>query len=312
MTAEHHDDSIIAICAHLATTVYDSLPVDVIETAKRLIVDTIAVTLAGREAIGIRNFIGVLESWGGVPESSIMLGGERLPSSEAVLANVALASALQLGNCHSETAVQPIASTLWSAAAFAEARKGVSGKEFVTAIVLGSDLIIRMAKATSNSRALGHHPAIYSGFGAAATVGILSRFNAETLRNSLGIMLSQASATMQAARDDVQANYLQFAFNASDGFQSAVMAGHRVIGVRRVIDGEFGFARMFGRGEADHSALIGGLGTDYSLRELTRVPDHIVSSCPANIVDLVGRIEQLTDVSCIFDFFRMSLRAREQ
>lgn len=103
--------------------------------------------------------------------------GQRLPAYHAVLANVMMCHALEIDDSHYPAIVHPTAPMLWAGLATAEQVGGVSGREFMTAVVLGIDAMARIALAAPRTLDNGYHTAIYSGFGAAVTAAKLLKLD---------------------------------------------------------------------------------------------------------------------------------------
>ena len=73
---------------------FEDLPEDVVEAAKKVILDTVGSTLAGTTAPGIETLHTLVTEWGGRPESSLLAFGNKVPAPSAVLVNATAARAL--------------------------------------------------------------------------------------------------------------------------------------------------------------------------------------------------------------------------
>src|SRR5207237_8040848 len=96
--------------------------------------------------------------------------------------------------------VHPGATLLSPALAIAQDR-GIGGRELVTAVVAGAEVMIRIGRATKHSNeARGFHaPGTTGPFGAAVAAGRLMGFDSERMRNALGIAGSLACGLLEFA-----------------------------------------------------------------------------------------------------------------
>ncbi len=264
------DEDLAAVLArHIVALRFEDLPAEVVAATKLCILDTLSATLAGSTQPGIAPIIKTLREWHADGESSVALYGHRLPACEAIVANVAMAHALEIDDAHYPAIVHPTAPTLWAALAIAQARGGIDGKALITAVAGGIDLMVRLGLAAQKTLYLGYHTALISGFGAAAVAGKLQGLSAGQLHDAFGITFSQAGATVQAAKDGALAKRLQPAFNASDGIRAVSLAQIGVTGIHNVFEGRFGFYRLFNHSDCDRQLILDGLGERFHGTDLT-------------------------------------------
>src|SRR5262249_23641776 len=120
--------------------------------------------------------------------------GALVHAPAAALANGALAHAFEMDNLTwPSTGVHPGATLLSPGLAVAQER-GIGGRELITAVVVGAEVMIRIGRATrhSNEGRGFHAPGTTGPFGSAIACGKLMGLNAESLRNALSIAGSLA------------------------------------------------------------------------------------------------------------------------
>lgn len=136
----------------VAETNYEDIPLWVIETQKKSILDSIAITL-GAAALGdgCRSFVDLARenSSGGAGEATVIGFGEKMPASWAAFANAAMAHSLDFGDTQMDAVVHSNASTFPAALAMAEKLDHVDGKRLLTALVLGSEVACRISIRTA-------------------------------------------------------------------------------------------------------------------------------------------------------------------
>jgi 2-methylcitrate dehydratase PrpD len=279
---------------YAATCRYEDLPPDVIDRAKQCITDTVAVAIFGYDLPWSRMVVAFAEKNGAGGQSRILGGGAgRVHAPAAALANGALAHAFEMDNLTwPSTGVHPGATLLASGLALAQER-GCGGRELITAIVAGAEVMIRIGRATKHrNEGRGFHaPGTTGPFGAAVACARLLRLDGERMRNALGIAGSLACGLLEFARagNGAMVKRLHLGRAAESGVLAASLASDGFTGPASVLEGNFGFLRVFCGTDFDAGELIRGLGTSYATRSimLKRFPCHITAQTSVQaILDL--------------------------
>jgi len=263
---------------------YEDIPPDVVERAKQCIIDTIAVVIYGYELPWSRMVAAFAAKNGPGGKSRILgPGAASVHAPAAALANGAFAHAFEMDNLTwPSTGVHPGATLLTPGLAVAQDR-GVGGRELITAVVAGAEVMIRIGRAThhSNEGRGFHAPGTTGPFGAAVASGQLMGFDAAHMLNALGIAGSLACGLMEFARSGTGAmvKRLHLGRAAESGVLAASLAAEGFTGPVSVLEGAFGFLRVFCGDHFDASELTRALHEDYALRTLTlkRFPCHITA-----------------------------------
>ena len=269
---------------YAASCRYQDIPPDVVDRAKQCITDTIAAVIFGYDLPWSRMVVAFAAKNGAGGNSRILgLGAPRVHAPAAALANGALAHAFEMDNLTwPSTGVHPGATLLTSGLAVAQER-GLGGRELLTAVVAGAEVMIRIGRATkhSNEGRGFHAPGTTGPFGAAVACGRLMRLDAERMRNALGIAGSLACGLLEFARSGTGAmvKRLHLGRAAESGVLAASLAGESFTGPASVLEGEFGFLRVFCGSEFDPHELTNGLGDSYATRSimLKRFPCHVTA-----------------------------------
>ena len=250
------------LAQHVVATRWDDIPEAAVQSSRRLALDTLAVAWAGSSAPGVREARDLLAEEGGTPESSVWAFGGRLPARVAAFINSAAAAALdydgmratERGSVHADSVVLP------AALAVAEREHG-SGRDFLTALVLGNDVVTRLGAASLLPHRGWYHTSIYGIFGAAAAAARLLRLDEQQTMHAFGIALSQAGATQLPCISHSLAKRFSSAFAAHAGVFSALLAARGITAPREAFEGKFGFYNLYQPGDA--AALVAGLGRTY-------------------------------------------------
>ena len=129
-----------------------------------------------------------------------MIGGDRLSLAGASLLNGYLITAVTMCDIHRSTLTHVTPEVVPPALAIAE-RDGLSGRDLLVALAAGFEVTTRIGIGADYPvmRAKGWHgPGVLGPFGAAAAVGRLRRFDAETMAKAFGLAGSQAAGTFAA------------------------------------------------------------------------------------------------------------------
>jgi len=131
---------------------YEQLPPAAIVTVKRIVIDCLGAALAGSTlGSGAKELLAIVEAAGGRPEAAILGTQLRAPAVMASLANGGLAHALNYDDFLSAAEVHLGVTSLPAALAAAECAGDVSGKELITALAAGNELMARLGFAVQGA-----------------------------------------------------------------------------------------------------------------------------------------------------------------
>jgi 2-methylcitrate dehydratase PrpD len=280
----------VQLARYAAALRYEGLPAAVVATAKGCIIDTVAACICGSALPWSRIVIDYAERSGPGGTSRILGRGTSVQAPAAALANGALSHAFELDALTRPGAgAHPGGTVLPPALAVAQ-QPGVNatGKDLIAAFVAGNEVMIRIGRATGHTNeARGFHaPGTTGPFGAAVACGHLLGLDAAQMTNALGIAGSLAGGLLEFAKGDggmVKRLHLGRASEA--GVLAASLAAAGFTGPRTVLEGEFGFLRVFCT-EFDVAELTKGLGEDYVTLStvLKRYPVHATAHAAVRAV----------------------------
>jgi 2-methylcitrate dehydratase PrpD len=278
----------VQLARYAAGLRYDDLPAAVVAKAKDIIADTVAACICGADMPWSRIVIDYAERTGPGGTSRILGRGTSVQAPSAALANGALAHAFELDSLTRPGAgAHPGATVLPPALAIAQ-QEGATGKALIAAVVAGNEVMIRIGRATGHTNeARGFHaPGTTGPFGAAVACGLLLGLDERQMTNALGIAGSLAGGLLEFARGDggmVKRLHLGRASEA--GVMAASLAAGGFEAPRTIIEGEFGFLRVFCTAW-DESHLTRGLGSDFVTMSavLKRYPCHATAHAAVRAV----------------------------
>jgi 2-methylcitrate dehydratase PrpD len=262
-------DAAYALAKNIVGVKYSGLPPDVIEHTKKQALDILGVALGGSSRLGIKELAEIITDWGGKPESSIFCFNKKVPAPNAAQVNASMAHALDYddtgdGPTHQSVVIVP------TALAMAERQGGIDGKDFITAVALGTDMMDRLGlayRSGKKSASVAGHPgggwhltAIYGYFAAAGVAARLLGLDAEHTLNALGIAYHQSSGNGQCVTEGALTKRLGPGFAARGGIVAALMAEKGITGAHESLEGEVGLFNLYHHGEYDPKPLTENLG----------------------------------------------------
>lgn len=255
-------DIAIPLAENIVKTTYSDLPPESVDSAKRSVLDTLGCLLAGTRDPTCRVVAEAVRAWQGTPSATILGYGYRARVGEAAMVNGILSRTWDLDDYDPVSGDHTSIVTLPVGLALAEALGGASGREFLTATVVATDMIVRVRRATPARYGRGHWwtGAFYVPLTAAAMAAKTLRLSAEQTRDAMGIGFTVLSNTMQGHRDGVFAHKLHQGLATRAGMDAAYFASQGVTGVRNIFEGPQGFYQVYHQGKYDRELCLRDLG----------------------------------------------------
>ena len=191
-------------CTEFTTSLrFEDIPADVVEAAKYHLLDTLGCGLAAH-ALGVATEgRTVMAELGGDGQATVIGLDGGLPAPNAAFANGMLCHGLDFDDTHSDSVSHVSVVTCPVALAAGEAA-GASGREVLTAIVAGNEVVTRIGMAASGQfHKRGFHPTALCGiFGATAAAARLGGLDADAATSALGLAGSMAWKRTLRRRSD--------------------------------------------------------------------------------------------------------------
>lgn len=262
--ASHPMNESQILANHIANLRYEDIPSSAVTVAKASLLDALGVMLAASTlGEGCKQFVDLAIAEGSKPESTILGFGAKASATMTAFANGSLAHALDFEDAYDGAPVHPNAATIPAALAVAESLGNISGKEFLTSIILGSDLVCRFGIALQvNPLDYGWYvPSILGAFGATTAVAKLLDLNTAQIIDAFSLALCQATCSAEltsSPRSMVRS--IRDAFAAQAGVVSARLAKQGIVGFEQPIEGKAGLFNLYARGNYDAAKMLAGFG----------------------------------------------------
>jgi 2-methylcitrate dehydratase PrpD len=274
---------------------YEDIPASVIAITKACLVDTVAVALFGSSLPWSKSVEGFARHVGTAGASTILSPSlQRASAPAAALANGTFTHAFEFDNLRQPSiGVHPGSTATVGALAVAE-EYGVSGRDFLTALVAGNECMLRTGLAAkSTSEQIGFHaPGLTGVFGSAIAASRLMGHDAQKTAMAIGIGGSLCSGLLAfvKAGDGGMVKRLHMGRAAEGGVTAAYLAGRGFEGPDTVLEGKFGYLDVYARA-GDPALLVEGLGTRWESLNIwfKMFPCHVTAQSPVRAIQQLQR-----------------------
>ena len=256
------------LAGNIAAVKYEMLPEKVVDITKMFILDTLAILAAGSSAPGCKSVVEQMKDWGGKEESTILVYGGKIISSNAAFANSMMSHAVAFDAIHDQGAIHPNVSVVPAALAMAERVGTASGRDLITAVAASVDMMCRIGLARSEqpnwtlSSTAGY-------FGATAAAGKILGLDENKLLHALGIAYSQSAGNAQCVIERALVKRMQPAFATQAGILSSLLAEKGITGAKNIFEGQYGFFPLYHRNKYDRQQALKGLGEVFEIKNMS-------------------------------------------
>jgi 2-methylcitrate dehydratase PrpD len=236
---------------------YDALPEDVRYYARRHLLDTVGVMIAGaggEVATRAETVLASVRADGRIPVPG---RARRADLLDAAFLGGTAAHGIELDDGYRQGSVHPGCAVVPAVLSVAHER-GLSGKSAIEALVAGYETAIAIARACHpDLRQRGFHPtAACAVFGAAAATAKLRALSAPQVANAIGIAASSAGGLFAFVNGGADIKRLHAGHAAREGLQAALLAEQGVEGPPQVIEARDGFMQAFAFGRLDKTRAL--------------------------------------------------------
>jgi hypothetical protein len=264
----------------VASLQYENLPPEVVDRAKGVTLQALSSALIARDMPGSRQALALMqeEEAGGGGAATVLCHGTKLTKAGAAFVNAETIFAGGKWDTF-RMLTHPGIAILPAALAAAEIT-GASGKEFLTAVAAGYEVMERMAAEfipTVMSRGF-HAGPVFGIFGAAVAAAKLQRLDADQIHSAIAQCVNLAAGNLEGARSGGRS--LREGGAVRNALLAVALATHGTPGGETVLEGEAGFYHAYAgsnRGElrysftglnrTDLAKITEGLGRDWIFLE---------------------------------------------
>ncbi len=232
------------------------LPDEVIAYAKRCVLDLLGVAIAGSRTELARVSTSFAPRQFGPGNATLIGSPLRLNEVGATWVNGTCASALDMDDGHRLAMGHPGAAVIPTALAVAETSKA-SGRDFLTAIVAGYEMAVRVSIAMSSDYRAGRYSTgIWGGFGGVAAAGALLGLDRRAFQDALGVVATYGPSPPRGAYLHDSMVKETIAWAGVTGCAAVFLAQEGFTGPEDVLDKS---------GRYDTTKLVQNLGQEYAI-----------------------------------------------
>jgi 2-methylcitrate dehydratase PrpD len=259
---------------------YDDLPAAVVDRARGVTLHGLTSVLLGSQTPGGRQAVALItEEEAGVRSgATIMVDGTRVTRGGAAFANAEMAMAG--GKWDTFRMLTHPGTSILPGAFVAAETAGASGRDFITGLVAGYEVMERLAADfIPTVMARGFHAGVVFGiFGPAVAAAKILGFTEDQVNSTIALCASLASGNLEGARSGGVA--LREGAAVRNAMLAVALAGRGHVGGETVLEGDAGFYHAYAgnnRGELTYSfvgdtrtrldRITAGLGTEWIFLE---------------------------------------------
>src|SRR6202163_2911236 len=247
-------DALIGFVSELR---HDALGEEVRHYAKRHLMDTVGVMIAGAGgdvATRAETMLASVRPAGSVPVPG---RARRADLLDAAFLGGTAAHGIELDDGYRQGSVHPGCAVVPALLALSHGRR-TGGKALIEALVAGYETVTAVGRACHpDLRQRGFHPTgVVAVLGAAMAAGKLRGLSVRHLANALGLAASSAAGLFAFVNGGADIKRLHAGHAAREGLQAALLAGQGIEGPPHVIEARDGFMQAFAFGRAGRARGI--------------------------------------------------------
>ena len=250
------------LAQHIASANFDAMPAEAVEAAKVVILDGLAVTLAGSRETAAQIVAEYAREMGGNPQCFAFGHGFRTSPPMAAFVNGVAGHVLDY-EVMWHPATHATSPTLPGIMALAESL-GATGQDILTALITGFEVQGRIRVASADLSLEGFHPPGLVGvMGSAAAGSVMLGLDTQQTRMALGIAASRAGTV--SANTGTMTKSTHCGNAGRMGLEAALLAAKGFTANANIFEHETGYAAvLFGAG-FDLEAVTRDFGNPYRL-----------------------------------------------
>lgn len=260
-------DTTIKLCNFIAGLKYEDIPLEVVDSIKCLFVDWLGSTLAGAKQKPTEFYKSFAQAMGpSTGKSKCFADGSYTSPYFAAMINGAASHVVEQDDLHNSSVFHPATVVFSSLVACAQER-GATGKEFLTAAIVGYETGIRVGEFLGRSHYVHFHTTATVGtIAAAAAISNLIKLDEEKVGHAMGTAGTKAAGLWEFLSDAADSKQVHTAGAASAGLMAAYSAEFGITGAKRIFDGAHGMGAAMSK-DSEPFKLSDGLRTRWATIE---------------------------------------------
>lgn len=252
------------LISYVRNTEFETIPGHAISVQKKSLADLLAVILAATRLDEAGNAVTRFAAAQGNGPCTLLGSSQKTTPMLAALANGAYAHALDYEDSHEKATVHPNSASFPALMALSQSTGNISGKDFLTASVIASDICCRLdLGADEDLLKYGWNmPPIHGSMGAVMGAGKLLGLTKDQISDAIALNLCQCTCTGEAANSKKSVlRTVREGFAAESAVKSVLLALSGVkAGLETPFEGKLGYYHMYARDHYTPEKITDGLG----------------------------------------------------
>lgn len=264
------------LAQYVCNTKFEDFPPEVIEKAKWIVKDYFGCAIGGY-ATGVgRAAIRQVCDMGGAAEATVIGTNHKVPAACAAFANATLSNILDFDDTY--TGSSHPGNTIVSAAVAVAEKVQATGKDFLTAVIVGYEVALRVGNATrlSKDKVQRLWPGTsWQGTGAIAAASKLLKLDHQQTINAFGLACGVAPVPLAVPKfSHSSLGWFKngFAWTTFTGVFWSIFAESGIAGITNVFDDPGGFWEIIGSDRYFKDEMVSGLGEKYLILDVDFKP----------------------------------------
>lgn len=249
---------------------YEDVPSTVIEMMKKCLLDTLGCAAAGSKRQEIKNIVNALYHPKESGEAQAWFLDAKVPMATALLINGTMNHAVELDDLHKPSKIHA-GTVIVPSVLTVGASQGIDGKEFLTAMAVGYEVMLRTAIAIgvdSHRRRGWHGTATCGAFGAAAAIGHIMGLDGLQMANAFGLAGTSTGGLMAYTADGSMSKRYHAGMAAFHGYTAVISAKAGFTGPTLVLEAPDGGYAHAVSDQYNLNELVDGLGSFWHCAEM--------------------------------------------
>jgi 2-methylcitrate dehydratase PrpD len=282
----------LQLARYVAALNYDDLPIDVVNKTKLLVLDQLGAELIGSTLEWTQPALKLIEYAPSTKEESTIVNcGRKTVAWDAAFVNATFGQGCELDDMAFGSAGHIGTATIPAALAVGE-REHISGKQFLTSVVAGYEVMYRLMTAVQPHHAVRgfQSQGIGGPYAAAVVAGKMLSLSDCEMVNAIGIAGSHSAGSLEYDQSGGEVKRVHAGLAARGGIQSAVLAQYGLTGPPTIIEGKRGFCHIFAD-KSNPDLILKNLGQTFNIR------NSWIKMYPAiaTIHTAIAAVSELTD-----------------
>ena len=226
---------------------FQNLPREVVDKVKVCLYHVLYCSFVGHDLPWSKTARQTAKELDGKPEATIFVYGDRCSCTEAAFANAVLSHSIIQEDMHSKSLSHPGSVVIPASLALGE-KLGVSGKDLISAIVVGYEVMCRVGASVASADFVSRFRSsgFFGPFGSAVAAAKMMGFSEDEIVGAIGLAGNLSMGLNEWARAKTNEVFFHNGFAARNGIVAAMLTKNGLWGAESILEGSSGLWAGYG------------------------------------------------------------------